>query len=256
MLEFRAELQLDAVPGQRDLVLHERGFQRVCPLRWNEEENRCTHRRVAVPAIAPTPRDIVPAHFEMMLQVDVEDPLMEVALERYPAEGTVVICLDLKFRRIRYFATPSAEDITSQDLGVVTRGNSFEPPVGVALQGEFILAVRAVDAEARSPDSNAVLCIVAIGENHLIAVEILGENAITGVRIERASGAEGTEREIIRSASREDHRVTLRLMRTFRDDVDDSIHGIRAPQCGSRSADDFDAGDVVQNEVLNFPECS
>ena len=107
-------------------------------LRWNEEENRCTHRRIAVPAIAPTPRDIVPAHFEMMLQVDVEDPLMEVALERYPAEGTVVICLDLKFRCIRYFAAPSAENITSQDLGVVTRGNSFEPPVGVALQGEFI----------------------------------------------------------------------------------------------------------------------
>ena len=45
-------------------------------------------------------------------------------------------------------------------------------------------------------------------------------------------------------------------MRAFGDDVDNSINGICSPKCRSRSADDLDAGDILEHEILNLPERS
>ena len=45
----------------------------------------------------------------------------------------------------------------------------------------------------------------------------------------------------------------LRVLRFLGDDVDDTVHGVRAPQGCSGSANDFDAVDVGQRYVLDVP---
>src|SRR5437879_7776202 len=39
-----------------------------------------------------------------------------------------------------------------------------------------------------------------------------------------------------------------------RNDVDDAVHGVRAPERTARAADDFEALDVFDQRVLHIPE--
>ena len=45
----------------------------------------------------------------------------------------------------------------------------------------------------------------------------------------------------------------MRVARTLGDDVDDAVDGVGPPERAARSADDFDAVDVLEQDVLDFP---
>ena len=55
-------------------------------------------------------------------------------------------------------------------------------------------------------------------------------------------------------ADAETDQAALRASRRQRDDVDDAVDRVRAPDARSRPADHLDAGHVLQHHVLAFPE--
>ena len=48
--------------------------------------------------------------------------------------------------------------------------------------------------------------------------------------------------------------ATLGILSALRDDVDHSIHCVGAPQCRARAADDLDAFNIFQHDILDIPE--
>ncbi len=123
--------------------------------------------------------------------------------------------------------------------------------VGVALQGEAAPAIeRPVRAKAALAGAPAVV-VVAVGVKLRAAIESLEIRAI----VQRAgltavpNAAEGL---IFRAAAGRDEQA-LGVRGALGDDVDDSVHGIGAPQRSARTANHLDVIDVIEQRVLRFP---
>src|SRR5690606_8517641 len=61
------------------------------------------------------------------------------------------------------------------------------------------------------------------------------------------------ENFLLLAASR-DHESALRIASLSSDNIDNSVDGVLSPRNGARSADDLDAIDVAEHDVLHVPK--
>src|SRR5689334_4731345 len=117
----------------------------------------------------------------------------------------------------------------------------------IALDGEAVGGVRIAEigAEAGLDLVPAVSRAFAALELAGPAVERLGVDTESIVVAEFAAITRGDR--VLLVATRRTHQSARGFLRLARDDVDDAVHRVRAPQGGARPADHLDAVDVVHD---------
>ena len=162
---------------------------------------------------------------------------------------------------------PPPQQVPSHQVGAVVEGagrrwrqrnhprhrNACTPVVEVALHTKRVLVRHfPIRPEAFSENVPTIHGVVAGGLGKGITIKILGKEAVVASVTEFSAIADGPEAAFLVAASRA-QQGALRIFGRLGDDVDDAIHGVRAPQRRPRAADHFDPLDVFQQRVLHIP---
>ena len=94
---------------------------------------------------------------------------------------------------------------------------------------------------------------IAAGIELRAAVEALGEDAELQVGLRTCAPPHLPDEAIDRTAAIEIHHAALSVTGFLRDDVDNAVNGVRSPDGAARTADDLDAIDVREHEILDVP---
>src|SRR5258706_2961717 len=105
--------------------------------------------------------------------------------------------------------------------------------------------------ETSHPFVHGIVLRGAVGGLRVTEVEIFAVDTVATVRASLTI-TQRTDRLAIAAARCE--KAALRISRRERDDVDDAIHRVYAPKRSARTADDFDAVDILEQYILNIPE--
>src|SRR5437773_4998124 len=151
-------------------------------------------------------------------------------------------------------ARPLRHDVATADANVAARVLSDAAIVQIALQGDAARARRLpLHPEPTLTQVPVVGGVLAAGECRRVTIEPSAVDARANVRAQRCSVAYGAEAVLLgATATREQE--SLRLLGVLRNDVDDTVDGVGAPQRGPGSADDLDPVDVLKGDLLHIPE--
>src|SRR5581483_2743309 len=94
---------------------------------------------------------------------------------------------------------------------------------------------------------------VAVGVELGSAVEALRKQPELHIRQRTRAPADLAGEAIHGAAGRHVHQTALGIASLLRDDVDDAVDRIRTPDCAARAADNLDAIDVREHDVLHVP---
>src|SRR5690606_13452377 len=146
----------------------------------------------------------------------------------------------------------SAEDIAAAAL--VDGGAAGVAFVDVSLEGEGIVRRWViVHAETALDEVPCVVGIVAAGEVGVVVAEAQAVYAVVQIVADAAAVTDGGV--ILPEVAVGLAEVqALRAAGAARDDVDDAVNGVGAPQRPAGAADDLDALDVFKQDVLHIPE--
>src|SRR5258706_15953018 len=111
--------------------------------------------------------------------------------------------------------------------------------------------MRPIAPETSHTFVHGIMLHSAVGGLRVTEVEIFSGDTGATVRA-RLTITQRTDRLAIAAAHGE--KTALRISRREREDVDDAIHGVYAPKRSARTADDFDAVDILEQYILNIPE--
>jgi len=121
--------------------------------------------------------------------------------------------------------------------------------VRVALHRERVDGAAPVKAEPALALVPGVLRAAAVNELRVVAAEALGIDPVTGVLAELAAVTRSPGAFLVARA--QTHEAALGVLRAARDDVDDTVHRVRAPQRATGPTDHLDALDVLEHHVLH-----
>ena len=155
---------------------------------------------------------------------------------------------------LRTLACPAAEDVSPGDRRIGRVDEPDTADVGVALNrrvGGFRRLP--VVASARLPAPHRIVGAAAADEHLGVAVSVLRVDPVCSAVAGAPAVTEVADAELLVAAAEREQRA-LRVGGAARDDVDGAVHGVGAPQAGARAADDLDALDVVDENVLRVPE--
>ncbi len=194
---------------------------------------------------------------QRVLGLHVEDVELLREGRRDRALGAVVIGLHRRLRAAFEPARPARREVHALDRN---RGERREPgpglslgaAIGVALDHQILAGALPVGAKPGLSLVPAIAHHEAARGAALVAIEVLGVDAIVSVPTQRCAEAQRALRGAVAAARRQ--QPALRLRRGTRDDVHDAVHRVHAPQRAARPADDLDALHVLEHHVLHVPE--
>ena len=108
-----------------------------------------------------------------------------------------------------------------------------------------------VEPEPALADAPGVV-IRSVGVEGGVTIGVLGIDAHVGVRAQGPAPPRRSEGALLVAGPGLEEGA-MRLARTPGDDVDHAVDGVRSPQGAAGAADDFDAVDVLEQHVLDFP---
>src|SRR6266568_3791303 len=170
------------------------------------------------------------------------------------AVGPVVVQVGREARPFGQRARPLRHDVATADANVAARVLSDAAIVQIALQGDAARARRLpIHPEPTLPQVPVVGGVLAAGERRRVTIEPSAVDARANMRAQRCSVAYGAEAVLLgATATREQE--SLRVLGVLRNDIDDAVDGVGAPQRGPGSADDLDPVDVLKGDLLHIPE--
>src|SRR6185437_118266 len=131
---------------------------------------------------------------------------------------------------------------------------TFAAVVCISLNGERVFGAKfGIYAESGPIRVPIILAVLPSQANQMIPIEGIHEDPIIGIASQPAAVLSRSESLLI-GASAAANESSLRVRRFLRDDVDDAIDGIRSPNGGSGTSNDFDAVDRFQRNLLRIPK--
>ena len=129
---------------------------------------------------------------------------------------------------------------------------AFLTPIHIALHGQKIGVTGVPIGAETAPHHSPIVRRITAGVKKIRVVKIFLVNADIGVLSDLPAIADAFK-SLIHVAAPGLPIEALRVLATFGDDIDDSIHDIGAPKRGARATDDFNTIDVFQQHILRFP---
>ncbi len=187
-----------------------------------------------------------------MLEIDVHRVDCVRELLRHIAEFAAVVAAERHVRVRTERSGPSTLQRHLAELADRTIRHVVFAAEDVALDQPFTAATWPVDANADLSAPPPILRGDAAVEDLRIPSRELAVNAIRCAR-RRAAVAKIRERRILIPAAEREQRA-LAVARVARDDIDDTVDGVRAPEGRARPADHLDPLDVLERVIEHVPE--
>ena len=131
---------------------------------------------------------------------------------------------------------------------------TFAAVVCISLNGERVFGAElGIYAESGAISVPVILAVLPSQANQMIPVEGIHEDAVIGIASQPAAVLCRSESLLI-GAGAPANEPSLRVRRFLGDDVDDTVYGIRPPNGGSGTSNDFDAVDHFQRNLLRIPK--
>src|SRR5438552_2516735 len=219
----------------------------------NEGEDAAAAGMVAVRSPPATPHDLVlAAPAEVVLQIDIDGVDVEREQPRLLAVVAIEVDLRLQARTVAELAAPARQQVRTRDRSIGEARALRLAVVRIAEQRDAAAVLAPIGAKAGLLQVPCVGHCVTVGRNAVVVAKALGVKTRAGVFAEAAAVAQ-CDAALLGPGIRARQRAQ-RVVGRARDDVDDAVDRVRAPQRAARAAHNLDAIDVLEHHVLHVPK--